>query len=127
MGEALNVLKSAGLPEFTTIVADSDLDGLCAAAVLKAVNPNATVHFAHAALVRSGTIDHLINHQTAMVDLPFHPNCGLYLDHHLTNKPNQNESEIFQQNGGILEWHPTPSAARAAFPIGFRVCDHGAC
>ena len=33
MGEALNVLKEAGLPEFTTIVADSDLDGLCAAAV----------------------------------------------------------------------------------------------
>ena len=49
MGEPLNVLKEAGLPEFTTIVADSDLDGLCAAAVLKAANPGATVHFAHAA------------------------------------------------------------------------------
>jgi single-stranded DNA-specific DHH superfamily exonuclease len=45
-------LKRAGLPEFRRIIADSDLDGLCAAAVLKAANPDAEVHFAHAALVR---------------------------------------------------------------------------
>ena len=34
---------AAGIPEFNRIIADSDLDGLCAAAVLKAANPNAEV------------------------------------------------------------------------------------
>ena len=117
MGEALNVLKEAGLPEFTTIVADSDLDGLCAAAVLKAANPVATVHFAHAALVRSGTIDHLINHQTAMVDLPFHPDCGWYLDHHQTNRPSSDEEASFIAKGGTCHWEATPSAARLAYDV----------
>ena len=35
---------AAGIPEFNRIIADSDLDG-CVAAVLKAANPNAEVHF----------------------------------------------------------------------------------
>ena len=34
--------------------ADSDLDGLMAAAVLKASKPEIEVHFAHPALLRSG-------------------------------------------------------------------------
>jgi hypothetical protein len=38
-------LEEAGLPEFNRIIADSDLDGLCAAAVLKAANPSShTLH-----------------------------------------------------------------------------------
>ena len=42
----------AQLPVFDRIIADSDLDGLCAAAVLKSYNPDAEVIFSHAALVR---------------------------------------------------------------------------
>ncbi|DAC11558.1 MAG TPA: hypothetical protein D7H86_07425 [Candidatus Poseidoniales archaeon] len=103
------------LDEITQAICDSDFDGLMAGAILKRVKPEINVIFSHAALIRSGAHDDIIARNTALCDLPFHPNCGLYLDHHLTNKPNQNESEIFQQNGGILEWHPTPSAARAAF------------
>ena len=103
------------LEEITQAICDSDFDGLMAGAILKRVKPEINVIFSHAALIRSGAHDDIIARNTALCDLPFHPNCGLYLDHHLTNKPNQNESEIFKQNGGILEWHPTPSAARAAF------------
>ena len=68
------------------VVADSDLDGLMAAAVLKASKPEIEVHFAHPALLRSGTLDHLIDRQTAICDLPFHEDCGLYLDHHPNTK-----------------------------------------
>ncbi|MFL2949182.1 MAG: hypothetical protein ACJZ40_02210 [Candidatus Poseidoniaceae archaeon] len=111
------VLEAAGLPHFTSIIADSDLDGLCAAAVLKAANPDAVVHFGHAALVRSGALDHLIDRNTAMVDLPFHPACGWYLDHHQTNRPNEAEEAEFTANGGTCHWEATPSAARLAYDV----------
>ena len=105
------------LPNFDRIVADSDLDGLCAAAILKAYKPDAEVVFSHAALVRSGRIDHMINKTTAMVDLPFHPNCGWYLDHHQTNRPSPREEEEFIRSGGVCNWEATPSAARLAFDL----------
>ncbi len=105
------------IPDFDRIVADSDLDGLCAAAILRAYNPDAEVVFSHAALVRSGRIDHLINRSTAMVDLPFHPKCGWYLDHHQTNRPNPSEENEFIKSGGICNWEATPSAARLAFDL----------
>ena len=99
------------------VVADSDLDGLMAAAVLKASKPEIEVHFAHPALLRSGSLDHLIDRQTAICDLPFHEDCGLYLDHHLTNRPTPAQEEDFEEAGGICHWRDTPSAARAAFDL----------
>ena len=117
MGKSSSVLAEACLPDFTSIVADSDLDGLCAAAVLKAANPDAVVHFAHAALIRSGSVDHLIDQHTAMVDLPFHPDCGWYLDHHQTNRPNEVEEAAFIARGGTCHWEATPSAARLAYDV----------
>ena len=111
------VLAAAGLPNFKRIVADSDLDGLCAAAVLKSVNPNAEVIFAHAALVRLGAMDSQIDENTAIVDLPFHENCGLYLDHHLTNRPTKKQEEEFVARGGVCHWRATPSAARLAYDL----------
>ena len=65
------------LDNITRVVADSDLDGLMAAAVLKAAKPSIEVYFAHPALIRAGSIDHLIDRNTAICDLPFHENCGL--------------------------------------------------
>ena len=97
------------------VVADSDLDGLMAAAVLKASKPEIEVHFAHPALLRSGKLDHLIDRQTAICDLPFHKDCGLYLDHHLTNKPTQGEEVEFESKGGICHWRDTPSAAPVSY------------
>ena len=99
------------------VVADSDLDGLMAAAVLKASKPEIEVHFAHPALLRSGNLDHLIDRQTAICDLPFHKDCGLYLDHHLTNRPTSEEEREFESSGGICHWRDTPSAARAAYDL----------
>ena len=105
------------LPDVHRIIADSDLDGMCAAVVLKKAYPNAEVHFAHAALIRSGIIDDLIDEHTVTVDLPFHPNSGWYLDHHLTNKPTDVEHDTYISKGGIVHWDHTPSAARLAFEL----------
>ena len=46
-----------------------------------------------------------------------HSNCGLYLDHHSTNKPKENELQKFTSEGGICEWYPADSAARVAFDL----------
>ena len=105
------------LENITSVVADSDLDGLMAAAILKAAKPELTVEFSHAALIRSGLIDEKISKQTALCDLPFHPNCGLYLDHHMTNRPSSEEEKQFVLQGGICHWRDTPSAARAAYDL----------
>ena len=117
MESGTGVMGRAGLPNFKRIIADSDLDGLCAAAVLKTVNPNAEVIFAHAALIRSGAMDSQIDENTAIVDLPFHENCGLYLDHHLTNRPTKKQEEEFVARGGVCQWEATPSAARLAYDL----------
>lgn len=111
------MMEKFSIPIFDRIVADSDLDGLCAAAVLKSYNPEAEVIFSHAALVRSGKIDDLITSSTAMVDLPFHPNCGWYLDHHQTNRPTKEEEKQFLKSGGICNWQAAPSAARVAYDL----------
>ncbi|MFL2982488.1 MAG: hypothetical protein ACJZ4V_06170 [Candidatus Poseidoniaceae archaeon] len=99
------------------VVADSDLDGLMAAAVLKASKPELEVHFTHPALLRNGNLDHLIDRATAICDLPFHEDCGLYLDHHLTNRPNSSQEAEFEAAGGVCHWRDTPSAARAAYDL----------
>lgn len=111
------MMDGTDIPSFDRIIADSDLDGLCAAAVLKSYNPDAEVIFSHAALVRSGKIDDLITKSTAMVDLPFHPNCGWYLDHHQTNRPTNEEEKNFIASGGICNWEASPSAARVAYDL----------
>ena len=103
------------LDGITRVIADSDLDGLIAAAILVSGKPDLEVHFAHPAILRAGSLDHLINRQTALCDLPFHPNCGLYLDHHMTNKPSLEIEKQFIAAGGICVWRDTPSAARAAY------------
>ncbi len=116
-GMTVQPLQAHEVPDYRRIVADSDLDGLCGAAVLKAFRPEAEVFFSHAALIRSGQIDHLIDRETVLVDLPFHPNCGWYVDHHLTNRPTASEAETFSTDGGTSHWEATPSAARLAYDL----------
>jgi len=103
--------------EIRKILADCDLDGLIAAAVLKTVYPDAEVCFGHPAELRSGLHDDWIDRNTAICDLPFHPNCGLYLDHHATNRPSAEEQALFEGNGGICQWEDKPSAARVAYDL----------
>ena len=113
------------LPHFSRIIADGDLDGLIAAAIIKSHSPNAEVHFVHAAEIRSGMLENIIDKETAICDLPFHPNCGMYLDHHLTNKPHNSEIIEFTNSGSIFLWEDKPSAARVAFDLYKDNCELG--
>ena len=71
------------------------------------------VVFAHPALVRSGHLDDVIDRGTVIVDLPFTPR-GWYVDHHLTNRPDEDAAAAFEAAGGRLDWAAEPSAARVA-------------
>jgi hypothetical protein len=99
------------------IIADGDFDGLVAAAVLKTAWPEASVIFSHPSEIRSGGFEELINSKTAICDLPFHPNCGLYIDHHATNKPTEEQEKTFIDNGGHIHWREADSAARVAYDL----------
>ena len=108
-------VSAQDIPHFTRVIADSDFDGLCGAAILKKYHPEAEIIFTHAAQIRNGSMDDYINNQTVIVDLPFHQKCGWYLDHHQTNRPTEEQAVEFGQNGGIIDWQPTPSAARLVY------------
>ncbi|DAC50301.1 MAG TPA: hypothetical protein HA340_03920 [Candidatus Thalassarchaeaceae archaeon] len=99
------------------IIADGDFDGLVAAAVLKTAWPEASVFFSHPTEIRSGSLEKLINSKTAICDLPFHPNCGLYIDHHATNRPTKEQEKTFIDNGGHIHWCEADSAARVAYDL----------
>jgi len=97
------------------IVADGDLDGLLSAAILKRVWVGAEVQFSHPAEIRRGDLDEFIDGLTAVVDLPFHPNCGLHIDHHLTNKLTEAQLIEAEARGCKIIWDSALSAARVCY------------
>ncbi len=107
----------AGVPDIDQIVADCDLDGLMATAVLKKCYPAASVRFGHPAKMRTSEMDAIITRSTAICDLPFHPECGLWLDHHDTNAPSPEQIAQHEAAGGKTIWEPLPSAARVTYEM----------
>ena len=99
------------------IIADGDLDGLVAGAVLKTAWPDADVVFSHPAEIRSGFLDDIVDENTALCDLPFHPKCGLYIDHHATNRPSEKQENEFTDKGRYIHWRDADSAARVAYEL----------
>ena len=93
------------------IVTDSDFDGVVTGSILKRWWPDSEVVFGHPGELRAGLMDHLMDRKTAVCDLPSHPNCGLSIDHHQSNKPTGAE------NGVVSVWRATPSAARIAHDL----------
>ena len=105
------------LSDITKLVTDADLDGVFAAAILKQVKPDLKIIFTRAAQMSLEYMDNQIDSSTAICDLPFNEKCGLYIDHHETNRPTDSKKESFTQKGGIYHWRPTASAARAAYDL----------
>ena len=90
------------------ILTDGDLDGVLCGAILLRAFPDADIKFGHPGALKDGMLDYWIDSSTAICDLPHHPSCGLSIDHHLSNKPLENE----ELSNRI--WGPLPSAARVA-------------
>lgn len=90
------------------ILTDGDLDGVLCGAILLRAFPDADIKFGHPGALKDGMLDYWIDSSTAICDLPHHPSCGLSIDHHLSNKPSENE----RRTNRI--WRSLPSAARVA-------------
>ena len=90
------------------ILTDGDLDGVLCGAILLRAFPDAKVKFGHPGALKDGKLDYWIDSSTAICDLPHHPSCGLSIDHHLSNKPSENEWPANRI------WGSSPSAARVA-------------
>ncbi|DAC44893.1 MAG TPA: hypothetical protein HA315_01165 [Candidatus Thalassarchaeaceae archaeon] len=99
------------LLDIQRIVTDSDLDGVVTASILRRWWPDSEVIFGHPGELRAGLMDHLMNRKTAVCDLPRHPECGLSIDHHQSNKP------LGDEDGVVSVWRATPSAARIAHDL----------
>jgi len=97
------------------IVADGDMDGLVSAAVIRNKWPDAEVIWSHPAEIRAGLLDTVIGLDTAVLDLPFHAACGLWIDHHQTNRPTAEIRQTHENKGGVIHWSERDSAARVAF------------
>jgi oligoribonuclease NrnB/cAMP/cGMP phosphodiesterase (DHH superfamily) len=108
----VDIYSKALTLDIKKIITDSDLDGVVTAAILKRWWPKAEVIFGHPGNLRAGMMDGLIDRNTAICDLPRHPNCGLSIDHHKSNAP----KERIEENCVIL-WEETPSAARIAYNL----------
>ena len=113
LGEGL--LGEISKMKIERIVADGDLDGLLSAAIVRRVWEGIPVRFSHPAEVRRGGVDDWMTRQTAVLDLPFHPLCGLHIDHHLTNKPTPAQQKEAASNGCNIVWEDALSAARVCF------------
>ncbi|MDP6661409.1 MAG: hypothetical protein QF760_01465 [Candidatus Thalassarchaeaceae archaeon] len=98
--------------EIRRIVTDSDLDGVVTAAILRRWWPGAEVIFGHPGELRAGLLDGQMDRNTAVCDLPRHPDCGLSIDHHQTNEPSEDD-----ESGPVVVWRNTPSAARIAYEL----------
>ena len=99
------------LLDIRRIVTDSDLDGVVTASILRRWWPDSEVIFGHPGELRAGLMDHLMDRKTAVCDLPRHPECGLSIDHHQSNRP------VGEDDGVLSVWRATPSAARIAHDL----------
>jgi oligoribonuclease NrnB/cAMP/cGMP phosphodiesterase (DHH superfamily) len=91
----------------TQIVIDSDLDGIMCGAMLHIVYPEAKLITADATSMQMGKFNDIVNKNTAIADLKYIEGCGLYLDHHISNKPAHNDFPG--------RWRNTDSAARVVY------------
>ena len=98
--------------DIRTIVTDSDLDGVVTGAILRRWWPEAEVVFGHPGELRAGLLDDRMDRHTAVCDLPRHPRCGLSIDHHQSNAPNEQDDD-----GVVTVWRQAPSAARIAYEL----------
>ena len=109
-GAAAEMVSEALSLDIRTIVTDSDLDGVVTGAILRRWWPEAEVVFGHPGELRAGLLDDCMDRHTAVCDLPRHPRCGLSIDHHQSNAPNEQDDD-----GVVIVWRQAPSAARIAY------------
>lgn len=94
--------KVVNIKEFKKLIVHDDFDGIVCAVLLTTLNPELTVGFGTPEDIRSKRLD--IDKGTILADLPYDDRCGLWFDHHMSNK-------------GIGFHRIAPSAARVVYDV----------
>jgi hypothetical protein len=99
------------------IVTRADFDGLVCAAIITAMEEIDSFLFVEPKFMQDGMVE--IRPGDIIANLPYHPNCTLWFDHHITNAPawlphigSSKEETIVPGKGGF---RLAPSAARVVY------------
>lgn len=82
--------------KYKRAICDSDFDGCICATIIKEAINDIEIIFCDAFQIKSEKIIKLIDENTIIADLPFNEKCGLYLDHHHSNKPNKRFNGVWK-------------------------------
>ena len=89
------------------LVTRADFDGLVCGALITRFEPIADYLFVEPKFMQDGTV--AIRSGDVIANLPYHPNCALWFDHHITNTTPRFDRPIMPGKGGF---RLAPSAAR---------------
>lgn len=89
------------------LVTRADFDGLVCGALITKFEPIDSYLFVEPKFMQDGLVD--IRKGDIIANLPFHPNCTLWFDHHITNTTPHFDRSIVPGKGGF---RLAPSAAR---------------
>jgi hypothetical protein len=92
------------------LVTRADFDGLVCGALLTKFEPIDSYLFVEPKFMQDGLVD--IRAGDIIANLPYHPNCTLWFDHHITNTTPDFRNPIMLGKGGF---RLAPSAARVVY------------
>jgi hypothetical protein len=90
------------------LVTRGDLDGLTSAVILTMKEPIDAIALVHPQDITDKRVE--IRSDDILTNLPYHPNCGMWFDHHLLTDSNEKPPENFKGRYGLA-----PSAARLVY------------
>lgn len=92
------------------LVTRADFDGLVCGALVTKFEPIDSYLFVEPKFMQDGLVE--IRRGDIITNLPYHPNCTLWFDHHITNTTPDFEKPIMLGKGGF---RLAPSAARVVY------------
>src|SRR3954468_12454081 len=90
------------------LVTRGDLDGLTSAVILTTMEPIDSIVLVHPQDITDKRVE--IGPDDVLANLPYHPSCGMWFDHHLQTKSNEQPPENFKGRFGLA-----PPAARLVY------------
>jgi hypothetical protein len=90
------------------LVTRGDLDGLTSAVIITMKEPIDEILLVHPQDITDKAVE--ITPDDVLANLPYHPNCGMWFDHHLLTDSNEKPPATFKGRYGLA-----PSAARLVY------------
>jgi hypothetical protein len=90
------------------LVTRGDLDGLTSAVLISTMEEIDSIELIHPQDITDNNFE--VTENDILANLPYHPKCALWFDHHLLTNSNIKPPENFKGNHAL-----SPSAARVIF------------